>query len=120
MERLTSNSDIINYMNRVKSGKVNPDEIIAKVFEKLKYYEVLEKQGKLLKLPVAVGDTVYEVSDGGVRRYKVICIYLDEENVPKLDFGWHCTILDNFGKTVFLTRSDAERALAEMEWKNGD
>lgn len=63
MERLTSNLDIISYMNRVKDGRVDPNEILAKVFEKLKEYEDLEEQGKLLKLPVAVGDTVYVLAE---------------------------------------------------------
>lgn len=63
MERLTSNSDIISYMNRVKDGRIDPNEILAKAFKKLKEYEDLEEQGKLPKLPCAVGDTVYVLTE---------------------------------------------------------
>lgn len=87
---------------------------ICEALQEIEKYKDLEEQGKLLKLPCTAGDTVYEVSDVGVRKHKVICIYLDEDNVPKLDLGWHCTILDNFGKTVFLTREEADAALKEL------
>ena len=35
---------------------------IADLRERLKYYEDLEEQGKLLKLPCAVGDTMYQLN----------------------------------------------------------
>lgn len=73
MDRLTfrSNSgyplirgDGCSYGNR--SFDCQLDEGIEKlgdVFEKLAEYEDLEEQGKLLKLPVAVGDTVYVLAE---------------------------------------------------------
>lgn len=118
MERLTKcdeygNAKIIGVDDMKIEYDVGADDYdkITDVIDKLVEYEDLEEQGKLLRLPCAVGDTVYEVSDGDIRKHKVFCIYLDEDNVPKLDLGWHCTILDNFGKTVFLTREAAETAL---------
>ena len=77
---------------------------IQKAFEKLAEYEDLEEQGKLLKLPVAAGTWVYEVyqfMDEGVWEIDVHKIKLED--------------LENIGKTVFLTRTEAEQALAEME-----
>lgn len=121
MEKLTKrdeygNAKIIGVDDMKIEYDVGADdyEKITDVIDKLVEYEELEEQGKLLRLPCAVGDTVYEVSDGGIRKHKIVCIYLDEDNVPKLDLGWHCTILDNFGKTVFLTREEAEAALKEL------
>ena len=78
----------------------------------LKEYEDLEEQGKLLKLPCAVGDTVYAIE-------------VDEENFTH----FHCPrkiseykfnlqmlyLLGMFGKCIFLTREEAEAALKKLE-----
>lgn len=80
-----------------------PDFLIA---DKLAEYEDLEEQGKLLKLPCAVGDTYYCIDDG---------TYPNEWEFINVQQIISC--MDKIGKTVFLTRPDAERALAEMEGK---
>ena len=95
--------------------------------DKLAEYEDLEEQGKLLKLPCAVGDTVYIIDDieNEFERTSIVTgIEIEEENEVYImvsdgfqsgsssSFG-----VDDFGKTIFLTRPDAERALAEMEGK---
>ena len=91
-----------------------------KVWERLKEYEDLEEQGRLVVLPCKVGDTVYmptgrwrmtgfesDVCDGfhiardGVLQVKV-----------KNNTGNHGTY-GVPGKTVFLTSEEAERALAD-------
>lgn len=82
---------------------------LANCEQRLKYYKDLEEEGKLLKLPVAVGTWVYEVyqfMDEGAWEIDVHKIKLED--------------LDEIGKTVFLTRPEAERVLAEMEGKNGN
>ena len=95
---------------------------IQKAFEKLAEYEDLEEQGKLLKMPCAVGDTVYVVMTylGYVEEIvitgfsvasNVIFMMCDEETGYREDL---------FGKTIFLTRQEAEDKLAEMEGKNGN
>lgn len=80
--------------------------------EKLAEYEDLEEQGKLLKLPCAVGDIVYAIE-------------ADEENfehfycgmkISELQFDYWMIPL--FEKCIFLTKSAAEQALKEMEGKN--
>lgn len=78
--------------------------------EKLAEYEDLEEQGKLLKLPCAVGDTVYAIE-------------LDEENftqfhahrkISKYEFTLEMvSLLELFGRCIFLTREEAEAALKE-------
>lgn len=82
---------------------------MANLRGKLKCYEDLEGQGKLLILPCAVGDTVYvkmqdgELAEAEVRDYTYFltcgfCIVVtsksfDKQNIP----------FSEFGKTVFLT-----------------
>ncbi len=75
--------------------------------EKLAEYEDLEEQGKLLKLPCAVGDTVYSICNMMNRRF----IY--PLKVDSLILAVN-TINERFGKTVFLTREEAEAALKEL------
>ena len=71
--------------------------------EKLKRYEDYEEQGLLLRLPCKVGDTVYLVKNDG----KIVARVADMMFIGVL---W-----EEFGKTVFLTRTEAEAKLAEME-----
>lgn len=90
---------------------------ILKMYRKLAEYEDLEEQGKLLKLPCAVGDIVYvKMQFGGIAEAEVrdytyfiscgFCIVVtsksfDKQNIP----------FSEFGKTVFLTRKEAEAVL---------
>ena len=97
----------------------------------LKTYKDLEEQGKLLKLPVLVGDTVYRVHKGtklspdrtyecrvvGVKQeYNTFSVKLyaniNEETYSIWIDDWfdRCQI----GYEFFLTREEAEAALKEM------
>lgn len=77
---------------------------IQKAFEKLSEYEDLEEQGKLLKLPCEIGHRVYMIYQFcGEGAWEI------EERKIRLED------LENIGKTVFLTREEAETALKELE-----
>ena len=71
--------------------------------EKLSAYEDAEEQGLLLRLPCKVGDTVYLVKNDG----KIVARVADMMFIGVL---W-----EEFGKAVFLTRTEAEAKSAEME-----
>lgn len=77
-------------------------------------YRKLEKQGKLLKLPCAVGDIVYSASSySGVLSHEIRKIQFDKDGCfacSNLKFP-----IGDFGKTVFLTKEEAEAALKENE-----
>ena len=87
--------------------------------ERLCEYEDLEEQGLLLRLPCKVGTTVYnttwwddvteKVKVGGKTFYRTV----HKHKVSKSTFS----LLDiyDFGKTVFLTKEEAENKLKEME-----
>lgn len=85
--------------------------------EKLKDYEDLEKQGRLVKLPCKVGDTVYVIVGKNISVQKIQRATIDSE--MKIEF---CTkrrgfALLDIGKTVFLKKSEAEDKL-RMEMDN--
>lgn len=82
---------------------------ISKAFEKLAYYEDAEENGLLLRLPCPVGTTVYCIED------ECEDIYIEGSDYrfvgeERFDF-W---MLEQFGKTVFLTKEEAEQALKQM------
>ena len=97
---------------------------------RLKELAEADKDGRCVVLPCKVGDTVYMIErifdiDNGV--CDEICarkvIGHGGNNLNKLwliGSGGICNVsifLSEFGKTVFLTRAEAERALQEMEGK---
>lgn len=66
MERLTQTSDkggVAFTFDLTISCEPNEAKKILKLAEKLKEYEDLEEQGKLLRLPCKVGDFVYTILD---------------------------------------------------------
>lgn len=105
---------------------------MADLREHLKEYEDLEEQGKLLKLPCAVGDTVWYISEKTEiqGRKRITAPFVDKGIVDSITFGstmipqiavcnreniW--TIFDDaddFGKIVFFTKEEAEFALKEL------
>ena len=104
---------------------------INKCFNKLGEYEDLEEQNKLLKLPCAVGDTVWDIDFGRPCSYEVTGFsfgsmndddweeerILDQVVVYYTNSNGSITgtfAVSEIGKTVFLTRQEAEAALKEM------
>lgn len=100
---------------------------IDQCFQKLAEYENLEEQGKLLKLPCAVGDTVYVIPSKTNYKLNIINGYGEsnrvyEQVVDRIEISRHgyllstCdgmqNVIDKFYKeTWFLTYEEAESAL---------
>ena len=67
--------------------------------------------------PCKVGDTVYRPSDClGVVQFVIISFNIYESEMFFTDDSENIIYLSDIGKTVFLTREEAERAL--KEWNN--
>lgn len=94
------------------------------VWARLKQYEDMEEQGLLVRLPCKVGDTLYHASCAfnRVDEYTVLSIsMLLSPNVSRMEINavnHRGAVLpfdvSDFGKTVFLTRESAEKALEEV------
>ena len=87
--------------------------------EKLKQYEDLEEQGLFLRLPCKIGDTVYLIRElcdlkgtKVVSDFTVCRFELRKLQQFVVDFEGHRLNIANFGKTIFLTKGEAEKALA--------
>ena len=96
-------------------------EQLAEWLEELKSFKEAEKQGLLVRLPCKVGDVVYVPTRNFVSELRIIMIAV---NMYGAYFRWMLNSgiypnLDGFsgselGKTVFLTREEAEKKLEEM------
>lgn len=144
MERLTersANSNMVwfkDYENG--NARLEPCEMTAHhnrmVIEKLSTYEDAEEQGRLIKLPCKVGDTVYVVTSP----FNVFDDIEYDENMKDEVYESYVSSITfyecgeqyriyakatnhfigayfrecDFGKTVFLTKSEAEAKLKEL------
>ena len=97
---------------------------VYNAFSKLRYYENLEEQGRLVTLPCKVGQKLYTVYCYGFGKYQVHEGTLCEiKMIDGFDFsfyeqrhdGW-CYKIDTeeIGKTIFLTREEAEMKMTEL------
>ena len=81
-----------------------------------------DKDGRLSVLPCKVGDTVWRIVRDGephITRDEVRDMYFADDMTPCIELvGGRVTFTEKFGKTVFLTREEAEKALREMEGKS--
>ena len=93
--------------------------VIYQAIQKLAEYENAEEQGLLLRLPCPVDTTVYNITwwDDVQEKVKVdgktFYRTVHKHKVSKSTFS----LLDiyDFGKTVFLTKAEAEQKLKKME-----
>lgn len=89
--------------------------LMWKVAERLVKYEDLEEQGRLIKLPCAVGDTVYEVLEESVPLpYFYIAEYeVQDVSAKAVKYGddW---VSYNYSN-LFFTKEETKKKLEEME-----
>lgn len=120
MERLTeSNPSWID--DELWERACEPDcEEIDAVYRKLKDYEDLEEQGLLLRLPCKVGDTVYYINPNENTINELVVYSFDIRPLQHFacDYMGARLNFNQFGKTVFLTKSEAEAKLKELRGKN--
>ncbi len=88
--------------------------------KKLAKYEDAEESGRLIILPVAIGDTVFFISPWRleVERGKVSMLQQKADGTWKMRITEGSSVFDrpmtDIGTKVFLTEADAEMALNEM------
>jgi hypothetical protein len=99
-------------------GAVMIDELnyaVGEAIDKLAAYEDAEEQGRLVILPCKVGDTIYVIFDGKIWDGKVYRISYSDYYGKITATAWVkqgiSAAFEHFGKTVFLTREEAEAAL---------
>lgn len=136
MERLTDSNAAGNFFYTKcfekcdgfgASSKCDNCEIATSICEKLGKYEDLEEQGRLVKLPCKIGDIIYRVNAGAkepVIKMRVLQVNYKQLREDRIiiridaindnDMGESCYLLEDFGKNVFITKSEAEAKLKEL------
>ena len=116
--------------NIISLVKVLSGDYLYPAIEKLATYEDLEEQGLLMRLPVKIGDMIWDNDFGHPVSYEIkafsygFCDSYVEPNIEdEIIFyyeNYNGSITGAFpmseiGKTVFLTREEAEKKLEEMK-----
>lgn len=131
MERLTRRSANGTGVYATPSGEpIEWENNRHNVLQKLADYEDLEEQGRLIKLPCKVGDTVWDNDYGRPCVYTITAFsfgecegYIDEPVTTKEVVFYYTnssgSITGSFaeseiGKSVFLNKSEAEAKLKEL------
>jgi hypothetical protein len=84
----------------------NSQKKLEKAFDELLKYKDLEEQGLLIKLPCKLGSPIFEIcTHAGWYAMDIPTSYSIEER--KFNYEY----INDIGKTVFLTREEAEKAL---------
>lgn len=101
------------------------DRAYSEQAKELGEYKNAEKQGLLLKFPCKVGDVLYQPTREIVSEFIVGCIevstchhlFFHTKPVKGVNMTGEIFSQDEIGKTVFLTKDQAEATLEEMEGK---
>lgn len=95
---------------------------VAELLEELNPYKDLEEQGLLARLPCKVGDIMFRINKGA----KNPVIELTVTQIDITTRSYNLEVIDrecgelmcfksDIGRTIFLTREEAEKKLEEME-----
>lgn len=137
MERLTKvmqcndGNKLYDYSNEVVKNVKDFSSRLELMFEKLAMYEDLEEQGRLVILPCKIGDTLYKIIVDKYtkcslhdKEFSLNCEYCEEKCDSKaiyvikdftvFDINETIFYMKSIGKTVFLTKSEAEQKLKEL------
>lgn len=112
------------YMQGTTSEHLTSIELAIQALEKLKEYQQLEEQDRLIKLPCKIGTKVYnttwwyDVREKAVVEGKTYYRTIHKHKVSKSTFGYWD--INEFGKTVFLTRKEAEAKLKELRGEENE
>lgn len=147
MGRLTEKRDGQNVIPLRQDGKLKwtlnsagmgdaPTQFLYGVHaDKLAEYEDLEEQGKMLKLPCKIGDTIYVIPSRANCGINIVNRHKEnnrvyEQIVDHITFyksgyllstceGHACVIEESYKETWFLTKEEAETALRKLKdvWK---
>lgn len=95
-------------------------DTIKDMINRLAELEDLEEQGLLVRLPCKVEDSLYCIVNGEVKKLKVHSFGVPAFGITDIEFKYVdgfkiLRFIGELGKTVFLTREEAEKKLEEMK-----
>lgn len=116
--------DVINNFMKT-NGDADKDKCLENIeifktaisaMQELEEYKKMEEDGRLIKLPCAVGDTVYEILHDDIpESVDYICEYtVDDISANAINFCGDWNPLDSI-PNVFFSREEAEEALRRLK-----
>ena len=95
-------------------------DTIKDMINRLAELEDLEEQGLLVRLPCKVEDSLYCIVNGEVKKLKVHSFGVPAFGITDIEFKYVdgfkiLRFIGELGKTVFLTREEAEKKLEELK-----
>ena len=114
MKRLSDNAiEIVNELHTEKLDYESEYVPIIDALNRLAEYEDAEEQGLLVSLLYKVGDTIYRCGDPIKKIYEWQIAYVEvyDDETVFVDDSDNTFVEADIGKTVFLTREEAEKAL---------
>lgn len=136
MGRLTLEEEITHITKVAAQLELDNEKMRSenyKLLQELKSYKDLEEQGLLVRLPCKIGDTVWDNDFGYPESYEIKAFsygYCDSYVEPDIEdeiifyyenYSGSITgafPMSEIGKTVFLTREEAENKLEEIKKRN--
>lgn len=114
-----------SFCNNCSQGTGNC-KYVKEMVEKLEEYEDLEEQGKLLKIPCKVGDEIFIPIDFQGKVHRGVIIGFEYSKIRKsfvavvrTDDDFLCyEKFEDFGKNVFLNKTEAENELKKIAERN--
>ena len=96
-------------------GEYGSNELLLEIANRLAEYEDMEEQGLLVRVPCKVGDTIYRCGDPIKKIYEWQIAYVEvyDDETVFVDDSDNTFVEADIGKTVFLTREEAEKALED-------
>jgi hypothetical protein len=119
-ERLTIDS-------RKIYARESPDDLLSimtkdelrkqynEIFDRLQEYEVAEEQGKLIRTPCKVGDTVYVKYYGDIVNAYIVNFEINSKGIVANVYIDPDTYMEYDAEDLFLTREQAVKALEGKE-----
>lgn len=122
--------DVEEYIGNLPTIDPETLPIVRELREKLERYEKAEQEGRLIELPCKIGDTVWVTTCATSRGIEVVKCEVRKMRIKNdgKTIGYSCCgryksgylyngnfVFNSIGKTVFLTREEAEAALKERE-----
>lgn len=120
MDRLTTVNGNNNIELVINESRVRiKDTDTLTVAKKLKEYEDMEEQDRLLKLPCKVGEIVYYINPNKNTINELVVYSFDIRPLQHFacDYMGARLNFNQFGKTVFLTKEEAKAAMDKLKGK---
>ena len=128
---ITLGDDLTEAADRIEAQAKEIEKLRAQLrhlcrncdLDRLEKLAEADRDGRVVVRPCKVGDTVYRIvrdADPHIARDEVRNIYFADDMTLCVELvGGRIILSEKFGKTVFLTREEAERALEAMKDGNG-